>query len=204
MGNKFLLNRSEIIKYLVELLIVMVGVFLGMLASQWNENRNQDNLMKESLANITSELQINENFLQNSIEYHKKISGIIDSIWRRNDRKNLYKSFLEGRGFNQIPNWNGIGMNVMQSSSYESAIINKAFVNMKPFLLESISKTYYNFSTYNSLKDRIANRLFSIDSGTKNIDVLLTITIIKDEVFNNEKYLLKLCEKTLTLIKKNK
>jgi hypothetical protein len=202
--NKIVINKTEIIKYGIELFIVMIGVFLGMLASEWNTNRSQELLLQTSLSNISLELETNENYLKNSLRYHEKINEILDSIWKIIDKAKLYKNFMEVHGFSQIPNWKGIGMRTMQNSSYESAIIGKAFVNMNPTILEKISKIYSDFSTYNSTKEKITDKIININSETKLIDVLLTIEIMRSDIMNYEKYLKDECEKTLVLINKYK
>ncbi|MBZ0200390.1 MAG: hypothetical protein K8H86_11020, partial [Ignavibacteriaceae bacterium] len=143
------------------------------------------------ILNISNELEQNSNKLLYSIDYHKILEKSIDSIWANTPQKDLNKKLLENKGFSQIPNWKGIGLSKLNTSSYNSALISNIFPGMQPDIVESVSKTYQDIEIYNSIREKILNRFYNIDSNTKYIDVLLIIEIIKGDVIDFENKLHK-------------
>ena len=195
------INKTDLWRYAIELVIVMVGVFLGILVSDWNEGRNHERLKQTLLSNMVAELETNKLRLDNAYEYHSKSFSILDSLWKSWDQSTLIKPFFEGRGFMQIPNWKGIGIPLLKKSSYESAVISNIFPDMNPKLLEQISNIYDDITIYTSGREKIVDRMYNINSNTKLMDVFLIIEIIRGDILSSEKYLSNKCEKTIKLIK---
>ena len=53
------MNREKRIEYALQFIMVILGVFLGMMASNWNEERAFDHDRKNLLTALRSELQDN-------------------------------------------------------------------------------------------------------------------------------------------------
>lgn len=65
--------KKSVAKYLVELLIVAFGVFLGIMVSEQKaKNRTNENI-SNSRDMIVEELEVNRQNLVHAVEYHEKL-----------------------------------------------------------------------------------------------------------------------------------
>jgi hypothetical protein len=182
-------HKSEVIRYGIELLIVMCGVFMGIMAGEWNSDRHLNQQRKLIMTNLKSEIKQNAAQLDRAIKYHTKIAATLDSLWLSSDQKQLAQLFLDGRGFNQIPGWHGLGVSILENSVYESARISDVFSGMELPMLTGLSRIYREIDGYNQVGRKLQDRLFDINSQTKFIDVLLTIEIVRGDILGYEKYI---------------
>lgn len=195
------MKKAQFFQYTIELLIVMAGVFMGMLLSDWNSNRNQEKLRQAVLVNMVAEIEQNQAELKKAVEYHRTLMTMMDSLWQHTGKEALGKPFIDGHGFAQIPHWRGLGVKNLGNSVYEAALLSNIFPGMKPALLERISQTYKMISSYNAIGEKLLDRLLGITAETKYMDVLLTIEIIREDILGFEQVLLRECQQTIDAIK---
>jgi hypothetical protein len=126
---KIRFSKANTGKYAAELIMVMIGVFLGILASDWNTDNNHKKLREVILNNIVSELALNKDRLQYLIDYHDTMADVLDTLCARSDKTVLFSSFFQGGGFGRIPQWKGTGISTMRTSTYESTLISELMIS---------------------------------------------------------------------------
>jgi hypothetical protein len=64
------------LKLLLEVALISVGVFLGLLGEQWRENAHQHDLAKDSLRRFHAEIVENRDAVAKVVDYHAIVQEI--------------------------------------------------------------------------------------------------------------------------------
>ena len=143
---------KSILKYLIEILIVAFGVFLGVYYSNINADNKTQRATEKSLNLIIKELELNKGLLEEHITYHEKIKIEMDSIIPGLSVEKLNSNFTESEFKDiEIKGWTGFNFARLQKTAFEST---KTSGLMKEFdieLIQKLSDIYYFNDTYLSL-----------------------------------------------------
>lgn len=185
-------RTSTVLKYLIELLIVAFGVFLGVFISEKNAQKKINENTEKSLSFIIEELDSNINQLSNSIDYQTKIISSLDSVTQNLKESDLEMMYYSNRKFrfNELPNWRGMGFSSLENISYESAKINGVIGELNINTTRLIARAYQSQKGYSEFSKEVNRKLFEIDSNSKIIDVLGIFELLKYDVLSTEKWLL--------------
>ena len=134
---------KKIKELLYQLIPVALGVFIGLLAGNWNDDRIHKNNQKEFMANLAKELEDNKTNLQTAHKYHKRIGTIVDSLFNISKKEELQKSFFNNGGFQKLPEWKGVHIPTMQNAVYTTGI-NSGLLNGLDFSKASAIGRAYN------------------------------------------------------------
>jgi len=117
--------KKNIIKYLIEFLIVAFGVFLGSYANEIQNEKKINKNKEKAIENIISELENNKEKLEKSIEYHKVLEVYFDSIVATIPKKSFKENFFESGKFrySSAKEWKGMGFAEFESTAFETAKI---------------------------------------------------------------------------------
>ncbi len=195
-----------ILKYIIELLIVAFGVYLGVFVSERNAQKKIDENTEKSLTFIIEELNSNIDKLMNSIAYQTKIISSIDSAThnlKNSDLESIYYSNNKFR-FNELPGWKGLGFSSLEDISYESSKINGVIAELNIKTTRLIARAYKNQKAYTEFSKEINNKLLEIDSSSKLIDVLGIFELLKYDVMSTENWLLQSLKKYKEELEKSK
>lgn len=121
-------------KILLELLVIIAGVSLALIANNWNNERNNQQLVSITLENLVEEIETNQKRIQETFEYHQFIVDSLEAMVASNELDNV-KSLILRRG---------ISPPFVQKAAFETAKSNQAFTHMPYKLTSSIYSAYLN------------------------------------------------------------
>ncbi|MCI4671653.1 MAG: hypothetical protein MRZ79_26160 [Bacteroidia bacterium] len=199
-------NFKTILKYLLELLIVSFGVFLGSYVGEWREQKVLDKKVDQSLELMVEELKENKNSLERTVEYHKKLRVEIDSIGKQltKEEKDQRISSTSIFSLQDMPSWKGIQLPALESVAYESAKINGTLGEMSFKKIRYFSIIQDKIRIQVDYGDRLVDQLLSIDSETKVSDCIRTIKLLTYEYANLEGELIKSLDKGIGQLENKK
>ncbi len=193
---------KSILKYLVEIIIVAFGVFLGVYYSNVNAENKTLKEKEKSLNLIVKELELNKQLLKDQISYHEKIRIEMDSIVPSLSKERMFASFTEAElKLLEIKGWGGFSFARLQKTAFEST---KTSGLMKEFdieLVQKLSDIYYFQDTYITFATSILNKAIEINSSMKIVDLIGTINLMTSDVLGLEKQLSEKLEKALKELK---
>ncbi len=193
---------KSILKYLVEVIIVAFGVFLGVNYSNINADNKTKKEKERSLNLIIKELELNQQLLEDQISYHKKIKIEMDSIVPSLSKERMLASYTETEVKRlEIKGWKGFIFARLQRTAFEST---KTSGLMKEFdieLVQKLSDIYYFQDIYINFATSVLNKAIEINSSMKMVDLIGTINLMTSDVLGLERQLSEKLEKTLTELK---
>ncbi|NAS30559.1 hypothetical protein GTQ40_06225 [Flavobacteriaceae bacterium R38] len=198
------LKRSTLVEYLFQLVILILGVFLGILATEWSTEKNQKKFERDIMTGMRNELQVNLDYLESvqprRLAFQKSLDSLSAALSQNDEVKK--EVFYDQPFSKRIPNWPGFGKNVMDKSMFEVAKSGNILPNLKVELLQQLSKTY---SFQNSIEDyggTLRAEYFDIDSNTKYFEVINMMWIFMQEYFGSHYLLMEDYKKSIALIDK--
>lgn len=180
------MNKQKFGEYFVQIIIVIFGVFLGMMLNEWNSERKASKEQDFALEQILKEIEEHGNWLEKAIPYHNTITQVADSIVRNSDNSILMRPFLINGGWRQIPQWKGTQIFPLHASAYESAKISNVLANIDSELLGQISAYYETINLYNRFCHHITETVFNTTSNTKFIDAIFILLVLKEDLMGYE------------------
>ena len=195
------ISKLDILKYSIDLVIVISGVFLGIYISGLKENRSINLEKEKSIKYIISELENNLKLINGHITYHELIKQQIDSIIPTLSEEVKFSSFIKYRD-NEIKGWEGFLYARIQYTAFEGAKLSGIMQEMDLELIQEISYIYTFQKAYSDFGTSILNKAFETNSSTKVIDFLDIIQIMTSDLLNLEKGLSDEIEKTITDLKR--
>ncbi|WP_025743542.1 hypothetical protein [Aquimarina pacifica] len=195
-------NTKRILKYLIEIIIVAFGVFLGVFFSNLNTENKTKKEKEKSLSLIVEELVLNKQLLKEQIDYHEHIKIKIDSITENLSDKEKYSSFMESEITHiDIEGWTGFNFARLQKTAFETT---KTIGIIKEFdieLIQELSSIYYFQDLYIDFGKSILDKAIETSSSTKVIDFLGLIKLMTSDLLGIEKQLATKLDKTITELK---
>ncbi|UZR99277.1 hypothetical protein [Chondrinema litorale] len=197
--------KKQLGKYALELITVAFGVFLGMYVSEWKAQQKVNKNVNKSLSYILEELETNKASLEKSYQYHQQISVSIDSLKSKLTEQDMFLPYISNDKFHHmsIEGWQGIVITNSEDIAFESSKITGTLQEADIELVHLISKTYKHLDFNAEFGKTILNKMISINSETKVIDVLGTLELLTSDFMNSEKVLLSELEKTIKQLKES-
>lgn len=180
-------SRS-IVKYVLELLIVAFGVFLGMMVSEYKSDAQMRENIETSKKLIIDELESNKQSLLLASAYHQQIHTEFDSI-RISLNEEIVMSPIFGNqhfGLMKLPSWEGIKPALINDTAYESAKLNGVFQNMDIRELKQISEIYKQLLAYKELSKSVNQKILDIDAHSIVADLLFILEITSNDLNHME------------------
>lgn len=193
-------SKIKVSEYLIQLILVVVGVFLGILASEWKASNNLKANQQEVLNNIKLEIQDNLEIVKRAQNNRTKFNKSLDSLYASlNDE--IVKEPLFDRNFNErFPNWKGIGVGQLSSAMFEMAKYSNLLSSMDIKIASQLSKTYAVQDGLKKTRDTFIEKFFDFNSQTTYSDALRIMSAIRQELGSFEIVLLEEYSKTLELL----
>ena len=171
----------------------MLGVYLGLLANNWNESKKERKLTNQVLTNIAKEIEGNQSIVEASLDYFTQLT----------DTTYLYIINKEEVNPSSFSFWQGLNPPLLKDASYNSATITGLLSNFELDLIEQLSATY---SLQEDLADQAKNYIVSITNkiGTNDFNDNKYLIILRNYSYDQvimESELLSELKKTSELIK---
>jgi len=196
-------TKYDFLKYILESMIVTFGVVLGLLLSEWNTQRKIDINTETTLNYIIAELESNIPKFKNAIKYHHQIGVEFDSLAKSIkdiDLDDLYYNNTRFKHYD-IPSWNGMGTVIPENVVYESAKISGVFQELNILTIQKIEKIYKHLVYYEEFSKAPLDKFLEVDSHTKIVDIYEIIELIKFDILNSERSVLKKLEESIVDLK---
>ena len=202
--NMLKMNKTlkSVFKYLIEIVIVAFGVFLGVYYSNIDSAKKTKKDKEKSLSLIISELKLNQELLQEQILYHESIRVQMDSIVPTISEEQLNATLTQTQFEKmEIKGWNGINFARLQKIAFESAKTTGVIREFDIELIQKLSKVYYFHDDYVDFGTSLLNNTIKINSSMRISDFFGTIHLMTTDLLGLEKRLSETLENTLTELK---
>ncbi|TDQ27532.1 hypothetical protein [Tenacibaculum caenipelagi] len=193
-------TRKNIVKYILELLIVAFGVFLGIYVGERNHQKKTDLNTRNAIVQIISELDSNVKRLGSAIRYHEQIGVELDSVRKSLKQSDFNSIYFNNKKFNHnnLPSWTGVGVVRLSKSIYESAKIGGVFQELNISTINLISSIYEYQEIYDEFSMATVDKMLEMDSETKTSDVIQLLSrLSKHDIIKIEKGLLNQINKNI-------
>ncbi|MBO0593663.1 hypothetical protein I2486_19870 [Cellulophaga sp. E16_2] len=195
---------KTILKYVLELLIVAFGVFLGFYISNINAEKETKKDTQKSINSIIEELESNQKLIVEFIEYHENIKVQLDSVLPTMNEEDKFSRFYMNDKFkhNQLKGWIGFQYARLENTAFESSKISGVIRHYDIELIQEISKSYTYQQTYIDFGTSILNKAIATNSSTSVYDFYGIIELMTSDLLNLEKRLSKEMMQTIKELKK--
>lgn len=193
-------KRTKISEYFIQLILVIVGVFFGLLASEWNASKNLEKSQKEILLNIKEEISENLNTIQRADSNRRRFNKSLDSldkILTKSDKDELFfdKNFQE-----RLPNWRGIGGGELSNAMYEMTKYSNVLATLDIDIAKQLTKTYNYQNSHNTARVTFLKSFYNVNSHSTYGDVLRLMWAIRQELGGYENILVTEYSNTLKML----
>lgn len=178
-------------EYLIQAVFIFLSVFLGTMATNWNESYRESQRAKIFLKNLQKELKNNQEKVKKANIYHQRLKKNTDSLFMTLKEEQLYASFFKFGGFQKIPHWKGLGTVAIEDDVYQSGVMGGVFENIPIETVSKISKVIVFQEEYTRFSRLISEKLLYISFDNKLIDFLLINSILGNDVARIEEQLAK-------------
>src|ERR1700736_1371063 len=127
-------SRSAI-ELAIEVALIGVGVFLGLLANQWHEDRQHRELADATLRYFHEEIVTNQKAIATRRQYHEALSRDIESFLQSDAPKTL-------QSFYPLVHFHGLEPVTFERSAWDLALANQSLSYLAPKLAYAVSRVY--------------------------------------------------------------
>lgn len=193
--------KNYLFNQLNQFIPVVLGVYIGIVASNWNENRVKKAEQDEFLKNLTLEIQANKSKLEESAAYRELIFLSGEKRRKELEPNVLTAGFWSAGGWNIVPGWEGLKIPTLENSVHQSGIMTNALSGLDFKLINTIARSYNHQEEYKVYAQKlILDNLTQLEGQVKTIEVLNKLGVWHD-VMNMEQDLLKQYDQTLEELK---
>ena len=197
------MNREKRIEYALQFIMVILGVFLGMMASNWNEERAFDHDRKNLLTALRSELQDNLDYLSERKE--KDITPFLNSLDSisnvlKNTNNATNNSLGEASLTEKIPKFPGFGKSKFEDAMFQATKFSNMLSNIDIELLKQITKAYNLQYNIEDERQTINQKYMAISPKTKFKELHSLMWVIMKEYFEEQYRLIDEYKTTINMI----
>ena len=184
---------------LLQIIPVMLGVFLGLLANNWNEERQSKQLETKVLQKIKEDISSNKKQLENVLEYHKSLADSAKAIFQIGSLEYLTATRFEARNMKGNNNfWKGTRTGTLRDAGYQTAIVSGALAKMDIELVSTLSEIHKAETHFNQLANNYLQNIINQNSETKVMDYLQFALTFSMDISIAEESLIELYNDALT------
>lgn len=147
-------HGKSLLTILLEVVLISIGVFLGLLASNWHEEREHRALAEAALRNFASEMRTNQQAVQKERQYHQGLAGELHDFLASNEVP------TEER-FDQSVHSTGVHPINFEHTAWDLALATGALSYLDPQLAFNVSKVYTEQSAFQTLQNSFLGSAFS-------------------------------------------
>jgi hypothetical protein len=137
-----------------EVALIAVGVFLALLANNWNENREHRARATAALHNFLGETETNRAAVQKERTYHETLARELAAFLHSNEP-------LTQERLTKEVHFTGVHPIVFEHTAWDLALATQALSYMEPELAFSISKVYTQQNAFQTLQSSFLASAFT-------------------------------------------
>lgn len=165
--------KKSLLQMLGELVLVTVGVYVGLVASNWNEERRRAANAREFLGKVAREIKANQAKVRQSLSYRKAVLTASSTLLRSLNPQMRSANFWKSGGFTIIPGWRGAQILSLENSVYQSGIISSVLADLDFETTHTIAQVYNHQEEYKLLvRMLITDKLTAIDEAATTSKVI--------------------------------
>lgn len=184
-----------------ELVLVAVGVYAGIVASNYNEERKETRRQREFLQTLALEIAANEHKLQQALAYREKILTASNRLREGLSQDTLKARFWSVGGFQLLKHWQGVYIPPLEKSVYESGLISNTLSGLDFPTIHAIAQVYTYQDEYKEwTRMLITDKIVPMSQDVTTQQVLANLQPWAD-IMHTEKELIKKYQAALKQLK---
>ena len=139
-------HSKSILELLIEVVLVGVGVFLGLLANQWHEDRQHRELADATLRYFHEEIVVNKQAIEKVRPYHVALSRELGTFLKAEGPRTteVFRSAVHFRGVEPVE---------LERTAWDLALATQSFSYLPPKLAYAISRVYTRQQAFQTLQN---------------------------------------------------
>lgn len=176
-------GKSYLLNLLNQFIPVVLGVYIGILAGNWNENRVKEAEQKEYVKNLKLEIQTNKLKLEEALAYQKAILQSARQVRVELPQEALESPFWTSGHWTIIPGWEGLKIPRLENAVHQSGIMANSLSGMQFRNIHTISQSFNHQEDYKMYVQRlILDNLTQLGNETKTVEVLNKLEVWQDVI----------------------
>jgi len=139
-------HSRPILEWLIEAALVGVGVFLGLLANQWHEDRQHRELADATLRYFHEEILANKRAIERMRPYHTTLSREVGRFVQAEGPKTTQR-------FQSDVHFRGVEPVEFERTAWDLALATQSFSFLPPKLAYAISRVYTRQQNFQNLQN---------------------------------------------------
>jgi hypothetical protein len=175
------------LRVLLEVALIGVGVFLGLMGDEWREHLQHRKMAEESLRRFRSEVRTNREKVESVKDYHVEMKKRIDT----------YLDFDPSKRASYNVALQGIRPVSFEHTAWDLAIATQALSYMDPELAFALSRIYGQQQTYATLSGGVLQAMYLRPPGQDLAAFFQTLALFYSDAVIMEPGLLAMYEEIL-------
>ena len=139
-------HSKSILELLIEVGLIGVGVFLGLLANQWHEDRQHKELADATLRYFHEEILVNKQAIERVRPYHETLSQEVGSFLQIDGPKTTQR-------FQSTVHFRGVEPVEFERTAWDLALATQSLSYLPPKLAYAISRVYTRQQAFQTLQN---------------------------------------------------
>lgn len=188
-------HSKSVLEVLIEVVLIGVGVFLGLLANQWHDDRQHRELANATLRYFHEEIVTNKQALEKVRPYHAALSREVGSFVQVEGPKTM-------QNFQSAVHFRGVEPVELERTAWDLALATQSFSYLPPKLAYAISRVYTRQQAFQTLQNGFLQAVLAPTTfGAADVTGLVTsMDMYLRDVNNQEPQLITLYDQLLPQI----
>ena len=161
-------HSKSVLQLLIEVILVALGVFLGLLANQWHDDQQHRELANTTLRYFQEEIVANRQAIEKVKAYHTDLSREVGAFLQAEGPKTMQR-------FQSEVHFRGVEPVVFERTSWDLALATQSFSYLPPKLSYAISQVYTRQQAFQTLQNVFLQAVLAPTAfGTQDMTGLAT------------------------------
>ena len=139
-------HGRSVFGFVLELVLISAGVFLGLLANNWHEDREHHAKTQEAIRNFLSEMQTNLQAMESKRQYHETLAKELDQFLSSGEAP------TEDRLFKEV-HYAGAQPILFEHTAWDLALATQSLSYLPSDLAFEVSKVYTKQAAFETLEN---------------------------------------------------
>jgi hypothetical protein len=188
-------HSKSVLELLIEVVLIGVGVFLGLLANQWHDDRQHRELANTTLRYFHEEIVTNKQAIEMVRPYHAALSRDVGNFLQAEGPRTMQRlqSEFHFRGVEPVE---------LERTAWDLALATQSFSYLPPKLAYAISRVYTRQQAFQTLQNEFLQAVLAPATfGAPEVTGLVTsMNMYLLDVNNQEPQLITLYDQLLPQI----